>query len=186
MMKLTRPAIAAIVLLVVALLAIPTTAAAQSRAVARSVVQATTATWGAVAVAPGASGGTGALVISLPGWTSSGTQYFDVINVGTTPISAQDVEIISKDAWFGGGTRNPPLSLSSCDGGSWDRGRCTGTEASWGSTSSGSFKPGAILEPGGRARFQLTVDWAWTGLRSTINVSVPRAYVLNAPTTHNN
>lgn len=185
MMKLTRPVIAAIVLLVVALLAIPTTAAAQSRAVARSVVQATTATWGAVAVAPGAQASPGApFVINSSGWSSS-THYFDVVNVGTMPLTGQMLSFDILDTWFGG-TRNPSLAVEGCINGTWtSSSRCSGTKVFSSSVNNGAFSSSLALEPGQRVNIKLGIGWSWTGIRTTIDVSVART-MIRKPVTHNN
>lgn len=178
MKKHPRSAGALLALVVILLLSIPTNAAAQTRAAARSAAMPTTSgTWGAAAVPQGAAALAGAPhVLTFPGWTSSAAEYFDLVNVGTLPISAQDIAISSVETWFGGGSRSPQLTMVACTGGSWNRsGRCAGKEVSLGSTSSGSFASSLTLQPGERVGVKLVIDWAWTGIRSTINVSVSRA-----------
>lgn len=182
-MKHTRSASAVIALLVVLLLTVPTTAAAQSLAVARSLVPATTATWGAVAVAEGAPAIAGASLVVRSSPFSSMSVYADIANLGTVPLSAQSIEVSTVSGW--GGSRSPYLTLVACTRGSWNSsGRCTGSQVSLGSTTSGDFTSSVSLKPGERFTVRLTSGWSWVPLVSTIDVSVSRDQASPATVSH--
>ena len=185
MMKHTRPAIAAIVLLVVALLAVPTTAAAQIRAAARSVATATTATWGAVSTAPGSPAKVGGQAkATVQGWSSS-PDYFDVVNVGTVPLTEQRIGVSTVALGFLGGYRDPSQTLIACTNGSWSRDRCSGTEVKLHYIGGLEFILATAIKPGERVTVQLTNkgQTAWT-LVTTISVSVTHDDVRAATVTH--
>lgn len=186
MMKLTAPAIAAIVALVVTLLAVPATAAAQSRAVARSVVATSTATWGAVAAAVGASATVG-MGVETTVTKRIDTAYFDVVNVGNLPLAGQ-VLTVSTVSFTG--SENPRLEetsaeLVACVGGMWGPKRCSGTEVELDQRGEFEFTSKVSINPGKRVTVRLTDDPGKKETRTiTVDVSVSRTHVRESVTTH--
>ncbi len=183
-MKLSRPATVAIALLAVHLLGISSTAAAQTMAAARSVMVTTTATWGAVAVEEGAIVTTGApLVVMLDGWPRT-TEFFDLVNVGSRPMSAADIIVTAVDTEDGESVTSS-LDLATCTSGSWkNNGKCSGTLAPLESPFDGRFTLDATLQPGERVTVQVTVGRSRTAIRSTIDIAVSRSQLLGLPTTN--
>ncbi len=183
-MKLTRSAIAAIVLLVVTLLAVPTTAAAQSRAVARSAIPITTATWGAAAVPAG-----GPVRVGMPHTVESSglsalSATFDIVNTGTSSLTGQAISIESRSGLFV--PRNPPLTLVACPAGTWNsKDVCPGGEVTLG-TNSGNFTSDVLLEPGRRYSVRITSAWYLGSLSTKITVNVSREDHVRAATVTSN
>ncbi len=182
-MKLSRSAIAAIALLIVLLLAVPTTAAALSRAAAQSVVPATTAAWGAVAVPGGAEASRrGALSVKWDGaFTTS--EYFDIVNVGTLPLSTQAMAV--RTVSWANGRIYPSMTMTACTGGSWSSGRCPSGEVHLGTTNRGNFTSSVVLQPGERLAVRFDNTLSLTSGTSTIDVSVSRAQVRAGAVTNN-
>ncbi len=183
-MKLSGSALAATVLLVVALLAIPTVAAAQTRAVARSVVSTTTATWGAVSTSQGGPAKVGGQAqATFPSYET--TAYFDIVNVGSVPISGQFLTVRSVALGFFGGPRDPSQTLIACTRGSWVGDRCNGTEVKLDYIGDLTFSSSVPINAGERVTVRVTNKSGYLlTLVTTVSVSVsgshlPPAALLN-------
>ena len=185
-MKHTFSASALIALLVVLLLAVPTTAAAQSRAVARSVVPTSTATWGAVSTSAGGPATLGGQAqATVPGWSSS-PDYFDVVNVGTVPLFEQRITVSTIALGWLGGDRDPSQTLIGCSKGAWVGNKCSGTQVQLVWIGNLDFIASIPLNPGERYTVRLSNKGTtpWT-LVTTVNVAISEAQ-LYAPATSNN
>lgn len=173
-MRHPRSASAAIALLIVLFLAMPSTAAAQTRAAARSAsVTTATAAWGAVSTPVGGTAAAGSAHSVSAAFISETTTYFDIVSLGTLPLTGQYLDINSSPSW--GGPRNPSLTLDACVNGTWRQNRCSGSEVALGTTTSGEFAINLPLEPGERFTVRLYTPVHWGTFVSTINVSVSRA-----------
>jgi hypothetical protein len=125
-------------------------AEAATTGVMEDAVTATTARWGAVAVAPGAAASQNPHVLV---WTVSGNQAtarFEITNVG-------DLELVSQQLGLAvtvtqGGSTTDPIGLSACIGATWDAASdtCSGTIIALGTSAVTPIATGLALSPGGR------------------------------------
>ena len=190
-MKLSRPAVAAVVLLVALLLSVPTTAVAATKAKAQSKsVQTTSARWGAVSTSQGgaASPGEEAEVEIKKNKTVA---YFDIVNVGTERISGQllKAETFAYDANGNSkGMRDPSQTYLACQGGKWESGKCKGTQVQfvW-DKSTRVFTSGVPLNPGERVTVRITHKTQDNkyDLVTTVKVSVSTDHIRSATVTNN-
>lgn len=189
-MKLSRPAVAAVVLLIVLLLSIPTTAVAATKAKAQSKsVQTTAARWGAVSTSrggPATVGGQGAA--SVP--KNETVAYFDMVNVGTEPLSGQLITV-STTAYDNNGNsqglKDPSQILMACSRGQWSGSGCSGTQVKlvW-IPGTLDFTSSVPLDPGERVTVKVT-NKAKEKLTfvTTVKVAVSRGHIPSATVTHN-
>jgi hypothetical protein len=151
-------------------------AEAATTGVMEDAVTATTARWGAVAVAPGAAASQNPHVLV---WTVSGNQAtarFEIVNVG-------DLELVSQRLGLTvtvnqGGSTTDPIALSACIGAEWDAASdtCSGTIVALGTSGVGPIATGLTLPPGGRVSVRAATTRA-TSSRTTTTVSVATARI---------
>ncbi len=183
-MKLSRPAVAAVVLLVALLFSVPTTAGAATKAKARSVNVLTAAgSWGVVSSPVGGAPVIGEPFTASKSGLSSLSQDFDVINTGTMPLTGHTFQI--KTSVSGIVPKNPELTLVVCPTGGWKGGKCAGGQVSLGSSTSGNFTSDVRLAPGKRYSVNVSSPLYWGNLNATINVSVSQDHVREPILTNN-
>lgn len=184
-MKLSGSAIAAIVVLVVALLAVPTVAAAQTRAAAQSVVDTTTATWGAVSTSQGGPAKVGVQAqATFPSYGT--TSYFDIVNVGSVPISGQFLTVRSVALGIFGGPRDPSQTLIACTRGAWVGDKCKGTEVKLDYIGDLTFASNVPIKAGERVTVRVTNKSGYLlTLVTTVSVSVSGAHLPSATVFNN-
>jgi hypothetical protein len=125
-------------------------AEAATTGVMAGAVTATTARWGAVAVAPGAAASQDPHVLV---WTVSGNQAtarFEIVNVGDLELVSQRLDLTVTVTQ--GGSTTDAVTLSACVGATWDAasGTCSGTIIALGTSVVTPIATGLALPPGGR------------------------------------
>jgi hypothetical protein len=146
-------------------------AEAATTGVMEDAVTATTARWGAVAVAPGAAPSPESHVLF---WTVSGNQAtarFEIVNVGDLELVSQQLGLTVTVTQ--GGSTTDPVALSACIGATWDAASdtCSGTVVALGTSSSTPIPTGLTLAPGGRVSVRAATTRS-TSSRTTTAIGV--------------
>lgn len=183
---MTRPLIAAFIALIVVWWSFDRPALAATRASVDRPVATATARWAAVAVPRGSGAAVGALVLT---WTVSqgvAYKYFDLLNVGTLPLSGQSFEVTNVYERTGN-VKPPTVTFEACLNGTWSASNtCSGTVEMMGSTTGQFFTTvNTPLMPSARLEVRATTaPGAISSYTTTVNVSVARVQTRSGETTN--